>query len=48
MRLVTGTGGGWGDPMHRPEEEVRNDLTNGYISEAEAREVYGLASEDDG
>ena len=47
VRLVTGTGGGWGDPMHRPEEEVRNDLTNGYISEAEAREVYGLASEDD-
>ncbi|MQA83141.1 MAG: hydantoinase B/oxoprolinase family protein [Streptosporangiales bacterium] len=31
-RLVTGSGGGWGDPLHRPVEKVLDDVRDGYIS----------------
>jgi N-methylhydantoinase B len=40
-RLVTGTGGGWGDPLKRPRERVMADVKEGYISERAARETYG-------
>jgi N-methylhydantoinase B len=42
VRLVTGTGGGYGDPREREAELVRGDLEDGMISEADARAVYGL------
>ena len=45
VRLVTGTGGGHGDPRERERELVREDLANGLITPTEARDVYGL--EDD-
>ncbi len=45
IRLVTGTGGGWGDPRARPRERVVQDLRTGMISEAAARSVYGLEGE---
>ncbi len=35
-------GGGIGDPLERPPEKVLADVTTGHISEAAAREVYGL------
>jgi N-methylhydantoinase B len=41
VRLVTGTGGGAGDPRERERELVREDLENGIVTEREAREVYG-------
>jgi N-methylhydantoinase B len=41
-RLITGTGGGWGDPRERSPEAVRADLRAGLISEETARDVYGL------
>ncbi len=34
--------GGYGDPHERPAEDVMADLANGYISEASARNLYGL------
>ena len=34
--------GGYGDPNERPAEDVMADLANGYISEASARNLYGL------
>jgi len=40
-RLVTGGGGGWGDPRLRPVEKVRADVEGGYISARAAREVFG-------
>jgi N-methylhydantoinase B len=40
-RLITGTGGGWGDPKRRPRELVLADLR----ADA-AREIYGLTDED--
>ena len=42
VRLYTGTGGGWGAPAERPREQVLQDLKNGYITAAQAREHYGL------
>jgi len=42
IRVVTGNGGGYGDPRERPRERVADDLRNGYISAADAAEIYGL------
>jgi N-methylhydantoinase B len=41
VRVVTGNGAGWGDPRKRAREKVREDLKNGFVTEEEAREVYG-------
>jgi N-methylhydantoinase B len=41
-RLVTGTGGGWGDPEKRPVEKVADDVRNGYITFEQARRDYGV------
>lgn len=43
-RLITGTGGGWGDPRKRDRDAVRADLRDGFIDEETARTVYGLES----
>ena len=42
VRLITGTGGGHGDPLERERELVARDLADGIISERDAREVYGF------
>jgi N-methylhydantoinase B len=39
----TGGGGGMGDPKKRDAERVREDVANGFVSVACAREVYGVA-----
>jgi N-methylhydantoinase B len=41
VRLVTGTGGGYGDPRGRPRSLVAEDLADGLITEKEAGQVYG-------
>ncbi len=46
VRVVTATGGGYGDPRNRPPEQVRRDVQNGYISPQQARDVFGLALDD--
>lgn len=38
----TGGGGGYGDPLERDPAQVRRDLAEGYITEVEAREKFGL------
>jgi N-methylhydantoinase B len=43
LHIVTGGGGGYGDPYLREPELVEQDLLDGYVSEASAREVYGYA-----
>jgi N-methylhydantoinase B len=45
-RLITGCGGGWGDPSERDKDAVRTDLRAGLISAATARDVYGLTGEE--
>jgi N-methylhydantoinase B len=42
IRIHTANGGGFGVPRRRARERVREDLRNGYVSVAEAREVYRL------
>jgi N-methylhydantoinase B len=42
IRIITGTGAGWGDPMQRDLELVKEDLKNGYITLEQANRDYGL------
>jgi N-methylhydantoinase B len=41
VRLVTGSGGGYGDPRERPPWLIAADLRDGLITGAEAADVYG-------
>ncbi|MCM3093048.1 MULTISPECIES: hydantoinase B/oxoprolinase family protein [unclassified Cytobacillus] len=42
VKLVTATGGGYGDPYKRPADKVALDVKNGYITAAQANESYGI------
>jgi N-methylhydantoinase B len=42
VRIVTATGGGYGDPRAREPELVLSDVLDGYIDVATARDVYGV------
>lgn len=42
VRLVTSTGGGYGNPRLRPRELVIEDLKNAYITLAQAARWFGL------
>ncbi len=42
IRIVTTGGGGWGDPLLRKVEKVREDVECGLVSEKSARDDYGL------
>ncbi|CAM4353080.1 hydantoinase B/oxoprolinase family protein [Lacicoccus alkaliphilus] len=41
--VQTGGGGGFGPPLERNEEEIRNDILDGLIDEDFAREKYGYS-----
>ncbi|MCD7061433.1 hydantoinase B/oxoprolinase family protein [Pelagibacterium xiamenense] len=41
IRVVTGNGGGCGDPGKRSPESIARDIKNGYLTPERAREVYG-------
>ncbi len=43
VRLVTGSGGGYGDPAERDPALVLADLADGVITAGEAADVYGVA-----
>ncbi|MDE2793046.1 MAG: hydantoinase B/oxoprolinase family protein [Paracoccaceae bacterium] len=42
IRVVTGNGGGLGDPAERDPDRVREDVGNGLISPDRAREIFGV------
>ena len=42
IRMVTGTGGGYGNPLARDEARVAMDVKNEYITVDDAREIYGV------
>jgi N-methylhydantoinase B len=44
VRLVTGTGGGYGDPGKRPHKQVLDDLKNEYITPDQATKYYKVAA----
>ncbi|TFV54051.1 hydantoinase B/oxoprolinase family protein [Geodermatophilus sp. DF01-2] len=48
VRIRTTGGGGWGDPLDRPVEEVLRDIAWRKVSVRGAREDYGVVVLDDG
>ena len=42
IQVMTATGAGWGDPMLRSLDLVKEDLKNGYITEEQANKYYGM------
>jgi len=40
-------GGGFGDPLTRPPEQVLEDVLNGYVSVESAERDYGVAIDPD-
>lgn len=42
ISVYTGGGGGYGDPLERSRDSVREDVENGYITGERAAAVYGL------
>ena len=44
IRIRTTGGGGWGDPLERPYDEVRRDLLWGKVSYRGARSDYGVVA----
>ncbi|HCH31797.1 MAG TPA: methylhydantoinase [Oceanospirillaceae bacterium] len=43
VRVVTGNGGGYGQPKNRKRESVLADYKNGFISQTHAQSVYGVS-----
>jgi N-methylhydantoinase B len=43
IRLWSGGGGGWGDPLQRDPDAVREDVAAGLVSPERARSIYGVA-----
>ncbi len=42
VRVVTGNGAGYGDPLTRERDAVRRDLRDGLVSAERAKSVYGF------
>jgi len=42
IRLLTGGGGGYGNPLERDEDQVLQDVLDGYVSLQAAEEQYGV------
>ncbi len=42
IRVLTATGAGWGDPMRRDLELVKDDVKNGYVTPEQAEKYYGV------
>ena len=43
IRFVTGTGGGYGDPLKRDPQAVLEDVADGRVTRETAEKVYGVA-----
>ena len=48
VSVVTGGGGGYGDPRRRPLEDIAADVRNGYLTPERARKDYGVGLAPDG
>lgn len=44
IRILTGVGGGYGDPADRDPQAVRDDIRAGFVTKERAREIYGVTS----
>jgi N-methylhydantoinase B len=45
IRIVTGSGGGYGEPGERDREAVLDDVDGGYLTPARAAEIYGFGAQ---
>ena len=48
IEFLRGGGGGWGDPLDRPVEEVLADIHNRYVSVDQAEAKYGVIADPEG
>ncbi len=48
VTAIGGIGGGYGDPLRRPPELVREDVADGYITREAAAEMFGVTLKSDG
>jgi N-methylhydantoinase B len=48
VRILTSGGGGWGNPLERPVQQVRDDVLDGFISRESALDDYGVVLDGDG
>jgi N-methylhydantoinase B len=48
LRITTSAGGGFGDPLDRPEEAIARDLRSGLVTAARAEQAYGVVFGADG
>lgn len=44
VRIVTATGGGFGPPGERERDRIKEDIKNEYITEEQAKSIYGYES----
>ena len=47
FRLRSGGGGGFGEALQRPAEDVAEDVRQGYVSADAARDSYGLVVDEE-
>jgi N-methylhydantoinase B len=47
VEIVTGTGGGFGNPLARDPERVRDDVLDGYVTRESAERDYGVLLDPD-
>ncbi|GEN30066.1 N-methylhydantoinase B [Cerasibacillus quisquiliarum] len=47
LKLMTATGGGYGNPLNRPAEKVVKDVKNEYFTIEEARMIFGVEIDPD-
>ena len=47
FRIVAPNGGGFGDPLERDPEQVREDVLDGFATREQALEVYGVVLEEE-
>jgi N-methylhydantoinase B/oxoprolinase/acetone carboxylase alpha subunit len=45
LRISSPAGGGWGPPRERSRERVAEDVREGFVSPAQARDVYGFVGD---
>jgi len=44
VTMLTGGGGGWGDPAERDPAAIQDDLRRGYVTQDRAAQDYGDAA----
>lgn len=47
-KMLSGGGGGFGDPLERDVDKVADDVREGYVSAAVARDVYRVVLDANG